>query len=1068
MNARYAARLLLVPLLVLTAWLAWWPDSHPPDTPDSQGKGESLLVWQIKPTAAGPQSGDFPRAGLPDGAVAALRPGERIDPDASMLTLPLPGRKPISLPVAGRFDHPNGDFTLHARGRASNLERAAITVGDSGIYARITTPAGIYQVTTNAHGTWLIDLADDRLDVDPLHDDTLGGPIRDAVTTHAAGADAQTAQAADAPTTDDTDPARIDVMFIYPDSMQARYPGNQLETRLNHLLAIANQALVDSQVPAAVRLVHHQRTSYSRSQNNREALQDLARALSGESIPGLSGLAGTRQSQGADLVVLTWPHDIETRGSCGIAFFPQTSGSGQLDPAYGVHIDNDGASNWSICSDAVFTHELGHNLGAEHQRGAASTDDPAASNYAFVEPARFHTVMGSFGSGHIDRYHRLDLYSNPDIRCGGAACGSRTFGEKAANAWQLAATAASVAAYADGDGASVERPPHSEGDSDDDGRLDRDDPYPFDPFDGEPPPDTEPPLVFDQRRLRTDTDTIAAWELLVVDSDTDQVLSYALDGQFRGVVAAPEAIDPGPILTGHSDLDIDGQGRLYLLASGDVRRYDRLSGQLIDVFLDSQLPEPRELQSSFPRAMGWLPNNQLVVLGDDAIERYSADRQQLNDRLGADEPTRNPQSWNSVMDLPLRSFAYRNQRLYVAEARSNRIMAFNELNGWRNVDVAGPDNGVISDPRDLAFGPDGLLYVANGSGNNVLRFDVDQRAFIDEFIPAGRGGLDYARALAFGPDERLYVASRDSGEILAFDAASGAFESVLTAAGDGGLRRPEALRLAPRLNQLHAGHSGHYFVPDRPGEGWLLEILDETQAALAWFTYPPAGSEQAHQAWILGIGDIDGSRIVFEDALTTRLIDAGAPIGEDNLVILPWGDLTLDFSHCDHGRVSYNSQLFGASGSLEFVRLANINGLPCGSLPLAPSSAAPGISGQWYDPDSSGQGWYFEEVSAGRVFTAWFTYAGDGEQAWVVGEGNVEGRTIRFEHLVTTRATGFGDEFDPDAIETLEWGSMSVQFLDCERAALEYDSVLPGVGSGSLAPRRLTWLSGLDCQLPSQ
>lgn len=121
MNARYAARLLLVPLLVLTAWLAWWPDSHPPDTPDSQGKGESLLVWQIKPTAAGPQSGDFPRAGLPDGAVAALRPGERIDPDASMLTLPLPGRKPISLPVAGRFDHPNGDFTLHARGRASNL-----------------------------------------------------------------------------------------------------------------------------------------------------------------------------------------------------------------------------------------------------------------------------------------------------------------------------------------------------------------------------------------------------------------------------------------------------------------------------------------------------------------------------------------------------------------------------------------------------------------------------------------------------------------------------------------------------------------------------------------------------------------------------------------------------------------------------------------------------------------------------------------------------------------------------------------------------------------------------------
>ena len=1068
---RIQAAILSVVAFMATIGTAWWlasessPDATLPESP-------APAAWVIEDAVdrsklALPGNSGF--ESLPVELVHSLSLRNTQLSEGERVSMPLPGNKTFDVEVRGSIRHDNGDVTIHASGEDALSSRAVMTFGSSGTYARITTPDGLFLIHSDATGTWLIDLDDERLDVDNFHGDTLGKnsihPMADAaVDAHADGDNA--GEVIESGQSDS--PIQIDVMFIYTADMIERYPDDLIETRLNHLVAIANQAMVDSEVTIVVRLVHHRAVDYTRHQDNREALRDLAQAMQGDPIPGFSGVRQDRQAYGADIVALTWPHNIETRGACGIAYFPQTDNQGNPDPAYGVHIDNDGASNWSVCSDAVFTHELGHNLGAEHQRSRASVDDPAAHNYAFVRDQRFHTVMGSFGTGDINRYLRLDAFSNPAIRCGGEPCGTMALGRGANNARKIGELAPIVAGYASQQlPGMVSRPDPSEPDSDGDGVSDWEDPYPFDPFNGETPPESSPPLVFSDRPQR-DGSTIDDWEMLVVSSGNDRVLSYDIAGRFNGIVATPEAADAGPVLTEYSDMDIDERGMLYLLSSGDVRRFDRLSGRLIDIFLSSQRPEPDDLQSAFPRAMGWLSNEQLVVLGADAIERYNRSGHAINGRLGSNNPQSNPDSWNQVLDLPLRAFAERDGHLYVADAAYNRIMVFNMSTGARAEDIAPPGNRDIVDPWDLEFGPDGMLYLANGKAGNVLRYDVSSRTLVDEFIPRAVAEIEFARALAFGPEGNLYVACRSSNRVLRFDHESGESLGTVASAGNGGLDSPQSLLFAPRVNQIHAGHSGHYFVPTRSGEGWLLEILDDHQAVVNWFTYPAAGNDSSEQAWALGVGDIEGNRIVFDDVLATRMIDPALGYDDDNLELIDWGSMVFEFNHCHHGSVEYDSPLKATSGRLEFIRLANIEGLPCGSIALAPTTSAPGISGQWYDPASTGQGWYFQEVEAGRVFTAWFTYDAEGNQAWIVGEGRLEGRELTFEQLTMTRGARFGEDFMSEDVEHIEWGSMQVHFTSCETAEVEFESIIPAFGNGHLKPERLTRLKDLDCQLPSQ
>jgi YVTN family beta-propeller protein len=273
---------------------------------------------------------------------------------------------------------------------------------------------------------------------------------------------------------------------------------------------------------------------------------------------------------------------------------------------------------------------------------------------------------------------------------------------------------------------------------------------------------------------------------------------------------------------------------------------------------------------------------------------------------------------------------------------------------------------------------------------------------------------------------------------------------------------------------INPGISGAWFDPAHNGEGWFVELLDENSALVYWFTYtPPAVGGEQSQAWIGGMGKVVGSSIVV--AAADSWISTGPPFGPDfdsSLVeFRPWGKFTLSYSACDSGVMYYQSDDpdYG-HGSLNLRRLTAIDQLNCSqpSEQVMPPqvedefTVSPGISGAWYDESHDGEGWLLEVLPGGQALVAWFGYDTEGDQAWFLNTGTVDGNTIKFDLLMPS-GTDFGPTYRPDELSFPPWGSATFKFDDCNSGSMTYDSPLSGYGSGSLTLTRLTELSGLEC-----
>ena len=85
----------------------------------------------------------------------------------------------------------------------------------------------------------------------------------------------------------------------------------------------------------------------------------------------------------------------------------------------------------------------------------------------------------------------------------------------------------------------------------------------------------------------------------------------------------------------------------------------------------------------------------------------------------------------------------------------------------------------------MIFGPDGNhdgaqdLYIVDRDLNAVLRYDGVTGTYVDTFVASGSGGLSSPADLAFGPDGNLYVSCYVGNQVLDYDGSSGAFLGVV-------------------------------------------------------------------------------------------------------------------------------------------------------------------------------------------------------------------------------------------------------------------------------------------------
>ena len=120
-----------------------------------------------------------------------------------------------------------------------------------------------------------------------------------------------------------------------------------------------------------------------------------------------------------------------------------------------------------------------------------------------------------------------------------------------------------------------------------------------------------------------------------------------------------------------------------------------------------------------------------------------------------------------------------------------------------------PNSGGLEQPRGIAVGPDGNVYVSDNSQNIIFRYDGATGAPFPAngqtgavFVSASSGGLSGAGDLTFGSDGNLYVTSGQTNQILEYQgpagSSPGAFIGVFVSITNG--TEPNFLTFAPDGN----------------------------------------------------------------------------------------------------------------------------------------------------------------------------------------------------------------------------------------------------------------------------
>ena len=125
-----------------------------------------------------------------------------------------------------------------------------------------------------------------------------------------------------------------------------------------------------------------------------------------------------------------------------------------------------------------------------------------------------------------------------------------------------------------------------------------------------------------------------------------------------------------------------------------------------------------------------------------------------------------------------------------------------------------------------------------------------------------------------------------------------------------------------------------------------------------------------------------------------------------------------------------------------------------------------GASGQWFNSSRDGEGIYFEIVDGGMVSVAWFTYDMDGNQMWLTGATDISDSATTVAVPVTvTDGPVFGPDYDPDDLNSELWGTLTLNFPDCDTGLLSYASST-GFGQDTISLIRLTNLEQVRCEEP--
>jgi len=266
--------------------------------------------------------------------------------------------------------------------------------------------------------------------------------------------------------------------------------------------------------------------------------------------------------------------------------------------------------------------------------------------------------------------------------------------------------------------------------------------------------------------------------------------------------------------------------------------------------------------------------------------------------------------------------------------------------------------------------------------------------------------------------------------------------------------------------QINTGHAGAWFNPDTSGQGQFIDIEPATQFMfISWFTYTDENSANPHeQRWLTAQGNYSGNlaELTLYETLGGRFDDP------QEVETQPVGVVSLLFSDCEQGEMSYRIDTEGLEGGFPLVRVIPGSGNTCAEIDGINTQAVDinaGMDGSWFDPNTSGQGFFIDaypDPEGGNfIFVSWFTYGDDtaSGQRWLTAQGTFQGSVAEIDVHETTGGS-FDDPLSPSTVKV---GTLTLDFTDCSNAMLSY-SLTDEALAGEIAVTRVVPGSEAMCE----
>jgi len=253
------------------------------------------------------------------------------------------------------------------------------------------------------------------------------------------------------------------------------------------------------------------------------------------------------------------------------------------------------------------------------------------------------------------------------------------------------------------------------------------------------------------------------------------------------------------------------------------------------------------------------------------------------------------------------------------------------------------------------------------------------------------------------------------------------------------------------LNYNQAGLGGHWYDTSTGGQGFGLEIYPgfagpgTGQAFGGWFTYDTGtAGDVTKQRWYTFNGPAGNGSLMIPVQIYRNIggsFDAGPITNGVNV-----GSGALSFSSCSTGQFAYAFTDGSArTGVIPIERLApNVTCTATGDGPTNPDFA---LSGNWFDPSTSGQGLVVEvNPNVPVIFMSWYTYAANGAglgvegQRWLTGQAGFTpgARTFTMSLYQTTGGVFDQASSPPPYTQAIVAGTATLTFQSCTRATLSY------------------------------